>query len=388
MTSSVASAGLIVVCLASPYPLSMPTVTTQAVGQAGSLAEIREDDGLGIFAYSSPLYRRLPHSTPVDRRSGLLVRGLIRQSTTYWGRQGKPNVTINVNNYTPPLYITQATDPLVRFVPWNCQHKEGTQWATDLTAHIGTLRLADWMKADTSSDGYLSVYDASSDTAFDFWAARREGDILRACWGGAIKNASQSVGVHLPPYGASASGISFQSYVIRHKELAEGHINHVIGLGIPEVQRGVVSAPAVRTDGLAPGPALAMGQFLRLSADLNIDRLGLSPAARTIAKAAQQYGIAITDTSGALSFYAENELSAGTSYDKILRGRWPSQEMSGDPARGENPFPLHLLEVLPLGYQPPTNAPSSVRHRLLNDFWAIGTPGAHPLELLMWFGLL
>lgn len=100
-------------------------------------------------------------------------------------------------------------------------------------------------------------------------------------------------------------------------------------------------------------------QVLRPPASLDLAAMKLSPAAMTIARAAQQYGIIIADTSGSIAFSAENPIALATnSYDKVFRGPWPYLEMMGNKGLGEVAFPLNKLVALPLNYRTPAT-PSS-----------------------------
>lgn len=320
----------------------------------------------GVFAPDSPFYRPLPDDTPVAADSDTLIASLYQQAIDYFGRPGQPNVTINIDNYTAPLYVTSTDDPQQDIRPWNCQNK-GEGWDVELAEMWSERHLPSHLKPDGSSDGNVSIYNADTGTLVELWQARQAPDgVWEACWGGVIEDASVSPGTFAVPYGASAGGMALWAYTIRHDELLEGEINHVIGLTIPKIKKGVISWPAVRSDGRVDGAEIAMGQLLRLPADFDLDALNLSPAARTLAVAAQDYGIIITDTSGAVAFAGEHEFGlTDNRYDEIFRGRHSYEEMAGDPALGEDPFPLQDLVALPVDYGmdlpwPPEEAPVAV----------------------------
>ncbi|WP_131106027.1 hypothetical protein [Ornithinimicrobium sufpigmenti] len=334
----------------------------------GAFAAPHEPDTAveGVFAPDSPFYRPLPDDTPVAADSEALIAGLYQQAIDYFGRPGQPNVTINIDNYTAPLYITSTDDPQQDIRPWNCQDKE-EGWDAELAEMWSGQHLPSNLKPDGSSDGNVSIYNADTGTLVELWQARQAPDgVWEACWGGVIEDASVSPGTFAVPYGASAGGMALWAYTIRHDELLEGEINHVIGLTIPEIKKGVISWPATRTDGRVDGTEIAMGQLLRLPADFDLDSLNLSPSARTVAQAAQDYGIVITDTSGAVAFAGEHEFGlVDNRYDEIFRGRYAYEEMAGDPALGEDPFPLQELVALPVDYGkdlpwPPEDAPAAV----------------------------
>ncbi len=151
----------------------------------------------------------------------------------------------------------------------------------------------------------------------------------------------------------------------------------MINLAIPLTRRYTISWPANRTDGNSPGTQLAIGQMLRLPASLNLAALKLSPAALTVARAAQEYGVVISDTSGSVAFAAENPIAlAHNKYSTIFRGRWPFLEMTGQKGKGEVPFPLDKLVALPMDYQvPPASAGAKV---MPNTAYAAAVKKAKP----------
>ncbi|MFK5690592.1 hypothetical protein ACI3EY_13090 [Ornithinimicrobium sp. LYQ92] len=305
----------------------------------------------GVFHPDSPFYRPLPEETPVADNSQELVASLYRQGEENFGSPGSPNITINTDNYTAPLIVATASDPEYDIGLWNCQDKD-PGWDVELREALRGTHLPEDLEPDASSDGNVSIYNRDTGRLVELWQTRQTVDGgWEACWGGVIEDASMSEGSFPVPYGAAAGGLAMWGYTIRQQELLDGRIDHVIGVGIPRVKQGVISWPAVRSDGRNEGDELAMGQRLRLPADLDLDEFNLSPTARTVAQAAQEYGFIVTDTSGAIALAGEHVLGLEEDrYEEIFRGRYSSQEMAGDPARGEDPFPLELLVALPVDY--------------------------------------
>lgn len=310
-----------------------------------------------IFNETAPFYQELPDDTPVASDSDELAAAFKRQTIEYYGTPETPNLGVNYSDFAPALYVSRNSDPAYDIVMWNCQGKTDPNWADEVSKQLKGIHIPADMIPDQSADGSVSIYNEDTGSVTDLWQVHKKGDQWEACWGGTIPNAAESIGAFEPGYGASASGLAQSAYVIRHQELVNGKINHVINVGIPEIKAWPAwSWPANRTDGGHTGTALTMGQMMRLPADLDIDSLNLSPAARTIALAAQEYGIMVTETSGSVSIGAENYIGLKEDrYDEIFRGRWPTQEMLGDPAKGEQPFPVDQLEVLPLDYRAPLN---------------------------------
>ena len=304
----------------------------------------------GVFAPDSYLYRRLPDSTPVAKDSRSLIASLYKQGEERWGSPGRPRLTINTDRYTAPLLVARNTDPVQDIRLWNC-FGQAAGWDTELGKQLRGHRFPRNITPDQSTDANVAIYNRDDGTLIELYRTRRASDgVWEACWGG-VTDARTSDGTFKAPHGAAASGLAMWGFTIRHEELVNGRIDHVIGMGIPKIKKGVVSWPANRTDGRVDGTEFAMGQMLRLPGDLDLDRLKLSPVARTVAEAAQRYGIIITDTSGALSLYGEHILGLPEhSYKDVFRGRDIGEEFAGDRARGEDPFPLDKLVALPVDY--------------------------------------
>lgn len=314
----------------------------------------RDNSVEGIFAPGSPWYQKLPDDTPIDPNSEVLIESLHEQAEEYFGSPGDPNLTINTKSFTAPLWVSTNADPVYDIQAWNCQDKPAG-WEGPLVEQLEDVHLPAGFVPDESTDANVSIFNEDTDRLVEMWRARQtpEGG-WEACWGGEIQDAGTSDGTFEVPYGASAGGMALAAYTIRHDELLDGKIEHIVGIGIPRTKEGVFSWPANRTDGRTQGTELAMGQMLRLPADFDLDSLTLSPAARTLAEAAQDYGLIVADTSGAVAFAAEHEFSvADNKYDTIFRGRGSHAELAGDPARGEDPFPLERLVALPMDYRVP-----------------------------------
>ncbi|MGV8909363.1 MAG: LamG domain-containing protein [Propionicimonas sp.] len=310
-----------------------------------------------VFAASSPLYQKLPEATPAASDSAALIAGLNAQAHKYYGTPTAANVNINTNRFSPALYVARNSDPVYDIKGWNCQRKwDG--WDAGLNQQLRKVHVPVDLQPDPSTDGSVSIYNVDSREVVELWKARKVGGRWEACWGGRIAHADTSRGTFGNYYGVSASGLALWGLTIRQQELIDGRINHMINLAIPLTKRNTISWPANRTDGNSPGTQLAIGQMLRLPASLDLARMKLSPVALTMAKAAQEYGVVISDTSGSVAFAAENPIAlARNNYASVFRDRWPFLEMTGIKGNGEVPFPLDKLVALPMDYQVPPASP-------------------------------
>ena len=328
-----------------------PSVPATAESRSGSDSR---PSSSRVFAPRSPFYQKLPARTPSASKSRKLVASLNSQAHKFYGTRAKANVTINTSRYAPALYVAYNSDPVYDIKGWNCQHKP-KGWDAGLNRQLKGVHLPADMKPDPSTDGAVSIYNADTQELVELWKAKSVDGRWRACWGGKIVDTDRALGTFRSSYGSSASGLALWGATIRQSELLNGRIDHVISLAIPYTRRGTVSWPAKRTDGNKAGTQLAIGQMLRLPAKLKLSSLKLSPVAMTIAKAAQEYGIIITDTSGSVAFSAENPIGLATNrYDTVFRGRWAFLEMLGNTSKGEVAFPLKKLVALPVNYRVPS----------------------------------
>ncbi len=200
-----------------------------------------------------------------------------------------------------------ANEPTVN-LSWNDCQNHGGSVDPGLAAQLQNVPVPPNAVPGGGSDANLVIWQPGTDTEWEFWKATKDsGGNWSACWGGKITGVSQNPGIFAFPYGVSASGISYLASLIRVSEISSGHIDHAIAMGIPNVRASVFSWPANRTDGVdqnATDPA--EGERFRLDPNLDLNSLHLSPGELTIARAMQQYGVILTDTSGAVAIYAED----------------------------------------------------------------------------------
>ncbi|WP_232547773.1 hypothetical protein [Propioniciclava soli] len=282
-----------------------------------------------------------------------MITDLVGMTQEYYGTPEQPTVDMNYQRYALPMYLASNSDPVATFHGYNCQDKSDG-WDDELIGtHLADVHIPADALPDDSTDRSMVIYNVDTDRLTETWVTAKEDDgTWSACWGGSIENASSSIGQFERPFGVAAAGVSYAAFQIRPEELRRGYIDHVIGIALPEVKADVYSWPANRTDGTVHGLAIAEGQLLRLPADLDLDSYNLSPTARTIARAAQEYGIMVVDVAGSVTFMAQHEISTVPgAYDDLFRGSSPRSELAGQ--EGEDAFPIDKLEVLPRDYRAP-----------------------------------
>jgi hypothetical protein len=295
------------------------------------------------FAPDSFWNQPLAGDAAVDPRSSELVAELLRQRRIWvpW---------INTSSYSAPVYVVGPGQPR------QTVHLDHGGWWAGTPADADVLRqqfasvpVPDGARPAGGSDRSMIVWQPSSDTMWELLGARHvPGDLdpwslvpgWHAEWGARIDNVSTASGVLQYPFGVSSSGLALAGGMISAAELEQGHIDHAVALGIPQVRRGVAVAPATRTDGRYLGPnGISEGQRFRLDPSLDVASLHLPRVAEEIAYAAQRYGIVVRDVSGAISFYAQDPRTLGYNpYPALFGGLRPDALLAR--------FPFDRLQAL------------------------------------------
>lgn len=315
-----------------------------------------------VFADDSFWYQPLPDAVPLDPLTVGKRDRLIAQGVGAYGdpARGYPSWTINTEQYSPPIWVCGASDPL-RDIGYDGSAQPGKPYPHEFVEMMRRTRIpADAVPA-AGTDREVVLYDADTDTYVDLWQATRHPDgSWTAGWGMRIPNASANAGVpEVAPsgtrYGTIACGLAVEGGTIKARELAAGRIDHAIGFAVlPSIIDGRISAPAVRTDGQSTGPlCLSMGQRLRLPAHMDLDAFDFNPVTRTFARAVQEFGLIVWDRAGALSFRAENPLGmAGADpYPALFGGRHGYDVLWG--GGSHEPFPWRALQVVAADYVVP-----------------------------------
>jgi hypothetical protein len=300
-----------------------------------------------VFSPDSFWYKPIPATAPAHSNSANYVKEFLRQKKTYYG-----TVNINTTSYTSPVYYASYSTPKTTVKEWDCQRK----------GFIDRILKESWTNVPVptyaipakGSDAEMTVYDASTDTLWEFWRMRKNDGVWEACWGGRIKGAKSNQGTFNTYYGTTATSLPFIGGQITAEELAAGEIKHVLGISLIDIEKkSIFSWPAQRSDGVNPYNALHRipeGARFRLHPSVNVDTLPMSRAGKIIAKAAQKYGFVVWDRAGAISLRAQNtysytQLGKVNPYPKLFDGKPAYQVLNG--------FPWEKLQFLPMHYKVP-----------------------------------
>jgi len=276
------------------------------------------------FSPQSPWNAPLASGAPLAPNSAALVADLTRQVAEH-------GAWINTTSYSTPIYKVAWNQPRVKVVL--------DRYSPPLQADFNAVPLPPDARPAAGWDRHLVVWQPHSDTMWEFWGLQKKADGWHTSWGAKLPQTSRHSGVLPAPFGATASGLALAGGVMRPFELAERNIPHALALGLPDVTAGAFTAPATRTDGTLPGGGIPEGTRFRLPASLDVNALGLQPAVKAMAIAAQRHGILIRDVSGSVSFYAEDPTPTGSNpYPKLFGTGWMDHALAR--------FPWDRLEVV------------------------------------------
>lgn len=326
---------------------------------AAPSAAVADDE---YFA-SSVFSQRLTAAAPVDGESPVLVKQLtnlafgLPPETSYdcrhaietqpsrWTEEERANcapvttrASISSDGFAPNVYEVGPDQPLVPVT------LDGNSPSLARVLAAGVPIPPDAVPS-SGSDGQLIIWQPATDTMWEFWRARRDASgNWHTGWGGRMSDVSQNPGHFedvvdpLAPagrpagelflehhsWGGPASSIPNLPGLVTIDDLRAGVIDHALVFSTWTNAPGSWVWPAQRTDGSCRGAAdewcadIPQGARFRLDPDYPVASIA-DPVVRMFAKAAQDYGMILNNTTGGgLSFYAEG---------------WRGREAS-DPYRG------------------------------------------------------
>ena len=274
-----------------PRPTTTSPLTAVELGTGGAIP----------FSKESVWNTKLPEGAGLAENSAQLVSAF----NTQW-RENYGTVGINTDDFSVPIYRVPKDQATVAVsVTAGCTADPG------LLEQLKAVPIPASAQPANGTDHSLVVWQPSTDTEWELWQAQRAADgSWSACWGGRLQNVSTGQGVFPYPYGVAASGLSYLAGAIKVSELQAGKIDHALAVNVVHAARTQV-APANRNDGdSAAADAIPEGTRFRLDPTIDVTTLGLPVSGVAIARALQDYGMYVTDKSGAVVLMGES----GTPY--------------------------------------------------------------------------
>lgn len=243
------------------------------------------------FNNSSPWNTPISSNPAIDPNSGAMMQ--LFHDRNYQD----PRPWINLNRYGAPMWVADSNAPRynVDCGSPNCTFFQNVPMPTNAVP-------------DPESDGHMIIVDAARQKEWDFYRARKLANGSWAADWGAYFDLTGN-GVLAPGISsARASGFPLSAGLIYADEIQAGHIPHALVMVVAGTRNGCRVWPATATHGWSyDSRALPMGSRIQLDPTLNINTLGLSPGAKVIARALQEYGAYVGDEgSSGVAFIAES----------------------------------------------------------------------------------
>ena len=268
-----------------------------------------------------------------------------RQILDFVSQQDNRGFWINLHQWTIPIYEVDASTPrrrvhrryhpkskgsFTRSVPYlHAHHPMGHGHDFSADAEAGLIPIPSGARPDPESDSHIALVDWKNGWIWDMWAARIRPDGEWECNSGmkyradgsGVFDRAEFAAVHngesIHPYGpARAAGVPILAGTIMHDDVLAGVIPHKLAFATQcsALQR-FVHPPACWTDG-GWNEGLPEGAVVQLDPSLDLEKLGLSPAAKVIARALQDYGAVNVDVCGGHALYGQGL------YSDPLRRTW------------------------------------------------------------------
>lgn len=276
--------------------------------------------------FDQPFAANNPYNTPIATTA---TYEAATATQTNWLRTRGTQGTVNHTSWSVNMALASNSDPLV-----NIRNR------TTGNIVITGIRVPADFVPPAGSSGYTAdansvIVQPDGYTAHDFFKFAKVNDNE---WLTSRPVAQDLRGSGIAS-GVRALGNSLANGLIRKKEIDEGVIPHALAISLPEAglklnptsadgqlsPNGKAVWPGNQQDTQVPGQLeyvgpIPMGALFAIPAAVNVETLGLTGAGLIAARAAQQYGVYVTDRSGSIALYLEPANS--TTSAASIRSAW------------------------------------------------------------------
>jgi hypothetical protein len=283
----------------APEPTPVPPASTDAVRP---------------YDPASPWNTPIAAGTPVDPLSGIWMNAI--------ADNGLP-LTSDVDQYAIAVYRFDASTPrrTVKLSGYYSTYDAGdnSRQGFGLAPTITGVPIPENARPSAGSDGQIVIWDPVSGTEYSFWQFARDAQgNYTATNGYRYHTTSGYFGRFADGLAGRGAGTPYFAGLVRKWEIDQGRIDHALAFAYRS-PAPVFRFPASKSDGdgLAgvDPPEGARIQLDPTLTDADFTAWGLSPAAKTIARALQRYGMYIIDNSGSSKIYLEDRMTAGWGSD-------------------------------------------------------------------------
>lgn len=260
-------------------------------------------DEIRPYSDDSPWNTPIPPNPAIDPDNDIFL--------TAFG--GQP-LTSDPTQYTFPVFVVDDSTP-VRTVYLSGWYSDVTNVGQDIRKQkAGTVEvpIPDGAQVSPGSDAQLILWNTQTG---DEWAFYQAGPNPNGSW---FATNGYHYNTHwngVPPdrFGSRGAGVPYFAGLVRPWEIDTGRIGHALAFAYDYPTSEFVY-PATKSDGLGTFPPhMPEGARLQLDPSLgeaDFDAWGLSPEAKVIARALQEYGMIVIDNSGRPKVMMESEVTA------------------------------------------------------------------------------
>jgi hypothetical protein len=272
------------------------------------------------FSDDSPWNQPIAAGAPSDPASTKLIAGLAARGP--W--------RINIKDWSIPIYFINS-DATPKYDVGDSRpgiYGAGFEFPRSIPIPDDAVPSP---PAGDNSDHHLCIVDRAKHLEWGMWYARKDASGRWFTGLGAVTDLS-GTGV-APPWFASkrqldshrarASGFPLVAGVIRVEEIRAGRIEHALVFAYDRCRAEYFIPPASTAQAAEPSTinnatGIPMGGRIQLDPSWDVEHSGLSPAAKVIARALQEYGAYCGDYAGANVLYAENSPKAVAAWRGLL----------------------------------------------------------------------
>lgn len=261
---------------------------------------------------------------------------------------------INSTRFSTPIFVVPAQQARIPV------ELDSGAWADPLRRQLAPgVPIPTGAMPAKGTDAHLTVWQPSTDTLWEFWGTSRQADGWHARWGGVMRDVSRSPGhyrdrrasdgtiVEQRGWGGTATSLPVAAGTVTIVEARRGRIKHALALNVPNTCAKRFVPPAQRTDGTSMArDCMPAGARLRLDPSFDVEATPMPRFTRTLARAAQRYGVIVRDTTDSVTAFSVEDPSrlpsnpwTGTNGSDGLMGGPPWRLVAGQ-------FPWGRLQLL------------------------------------------
>jgi chitodextrinase len=270
--------------------------------------------GLALYEPTSAWNTAVGSSPVVDPLSGTYINAI--------ANNGLP-LTSDPDEYTIPVYTWSSSTPTFTVTGSGYFHSYDAGNDTTSVGHgspwtVSGVPIPAGASGGVGSDGQIVLLNPETGVEYEFWQFYQASDgSYHATNGAESHTTSGYYGRFGDGLAGRGDGTPYLAGLVRRWEVEQGHIDHAIAFAYNSPSSAFVY-PASKSDGGNFGGVLGTdapeGTRIQLDPSLteaDFEAWGLSPMARIIAHALQQYGMIVVDHSGSSKIYLEDRTTAG-----------------------------------------------------------------------------